>query len=53
MIVDEKGEIVDGDQFMAVIAECWHGRGGLRGGGARRHGHVAISASSAISPRSA
>jgi phosphoglucosamine mutase len=33
IIVDEKGEIVDGDQFMAVIAEFWHGRGDLRGGG--------------------
>jgi phosphoglucosamine mutase len=33
IIVDEKGEIVDGDQFMAVIAEFWHGRGDLKGGG--------------------
>jgi phosphoglucosamine mutase len=33
IIVDEKGEIVDGDQFMAVIAESWHRRGELRGGG--------------------
>jgi phosphoglucosamine mutase len=33
IIVDEKGEIVDGDQFMAVIAEFWHQRGLLRGGG--------------------
>ena len=33
IIVDEKGEIVDGDQFMAVIAESWHSRGDLRGGG--------------------
>jgi phosphoglucosamine mutase len=33
IIVDEKGEIVDGDQVMAVIAEYWHGRGELRGGG--------------------
>jgi phosphoglucosamine mutase len=33
IIVDEKGEIVDGDQFMAVIAEFWHRRGDLRGGG--------------------
>ena len=33
IIVDEKGEIVDGDQFMAVIAESWHSRGELRGGG--------------------
>jgi phosphoglucosamine mutase len=33
IIVDEKGEIVDGDQFMAVIAEYWQSRGDLRGGG--------------------
>ena len=33
IIVDEKGEIVDGDQLMAVIAEFWHARGELRGGG--------------------
>jgi phosphoglucosamine mutase len=33
IIVDEKGEIVDGDQVMAVIAEYWHTRGELRGGG--------------------
>jgi phosphoglucosamine mutase len=33
IIVDEKGEIVDGDQFMAVIAESWHSRGELKGGG--------------------
>jgi phosphoglucosamine mutase len=33
IIVDEKGEIVDGDQFMAVIAQSWHTRGELKGGG--------------------
>jgi phosphoglucosamine mutase len=33
IIVDEKGEVVDGDQLMAVIAEFWHSRGELRGGG--------------------
>jgi phosphoglucosamine mutase len=33
IIIDEKGEIVDGDQLMAVIAEFWHQRGDLRGGG--------------------
>ncbi|MGN6486854.1 MAG: phosphoglucosamine mutase [Devosia sp.] len=33
IIVDEKGEIVDGDQFMAVIAESWYSRGELKGGG--------------------
>ena len=33
VIVDEKGHIVDGDQIMAVIAESWHRRGQLPGGG--------------------
>ncbi len=33
IIVDEKGEIVDGDQLMAVIAQYWHERGQLQGGG--------------------
>ena len=33
IIVDEKGEVVDGDQFMGVIAESWNSRGELRGGG--------------------
>ena len=33
VIVDEKGSIVDGDQIMAVIAESWHRRGQLAGGG--------------------
>lgn len=33
VIVDEKGSIVDGDQLMAVIAESWHRRGKLAGGG--------------------
>jgi phosphoglucosamine mutase len=33
IVVDEKGEIVDGDQLMAVIAESWYARGELRGGG--------------------
>ena len=33
IIVDEKGHIVDGDQIMAVIAESWHQRGQLTGGG--------------------
>lgn len=33
IIVDEKGEIVDGDQLMAVIAQSWQARGELRGGG--------------------
>ncbi len=33
VIVDEKGEIVDGDQIMAVIAESWHKSGTLHAGG--------------------
>ena len=33
IIVDEHGEVVDGDQLMAVIAQSWHARGALRGGG--------------------
>ncbi|RYE86770.1 MAG: phosphoglucosamine mutase, partial [Hyphomicrobiales bacterium] len=33
IIIDEKGEEVDGDQFMAVIAQSWHERGLLLGGG--------------------
>ncbi|HUS97728.1 MAG TPA: phosphoglucosamine mutase [Hyphomicrobiaceae bacterium] len=33
VIVDERGEIVDGDQLMAVIGESWHRRGRLSAGG--------------------
>ena len=33
VIVDEKARVVDGDQMMAVIAESWHRRGRLTGGG--------------------
>ncbi len=33
VIVDEHGEIVDGDQLMAVIGESWHRRGKLAAGG--------------------
>lgn len=33
VIVDERGEVVDGDQLMAVIAQSWHARGELRGNG--------------------
>jgi phosphoglucosamine mutase len=33
IIVDEKGELVDGDQLMAVIAAFWNKRGQLKGGG--------------------
>jgi len=33
VLVDEKGQIVDGDQLMAVIAESWLKREDLAGGG--------------------
>ena len=33
VIIDEKGEIIDGDQVMAVIAKSWHERGQLAAGG--------------------
>ena len=33
VIIDERGEIVDGDQLMAVIGESWHRRGRLAAGG--------------------
>jgi phosphoglucosamine mutase len=33
VIVNEKGEIVDGDQIMAVIADAWHRSGRLTAGG--------------------
>ncbi|MCB1518876.1 MAG: phosphoglucosamine mutase [Hyphomicrobiaceae bacterium] len=33
IIVDEKGDVVDGDQLMAVIAQSWHNRNLLTGGG--------------------
>jgi phosphoglucosamine mutase len=33
VIVDERGEIVDGDQIMAMIAESWNQSGRLAGGG--------------------
>ncbi|TRL35864.1 phosphoglucosamine mutase, partial [Rhizobium straminoryzae] len=33
IIVDERGEIIDGDQLMAVIAESWAEDEKLRGGG--------------------
>ena len=32
ILVDEKGQIVDGDQIMALIARSWMERDGLRGG---------------------
>lgn len=33
IVVDEKGQIVDGDQLMALIAGSWHRSGMLTGGG--------------------
>ena len=33
IIADEQGEVVDGDQVMALIASAWARRGELRGGG--------------------
>ena len=33
IMIDEKGETVDGDQLMALIARSWQEKGALRGGG--------------------
>jgi len=33
LIIDEKGEVVDGDQLMATIARSWHEHNRLTGGG--------------------
>jgi phosphoglucosamine mutase len=33
IIADENGEVVDGDQILALIAATWHQEGNLRGGG--------------------
>jgi len=33
IIADENGEVVDGDQILALIAQSWHQAGRLRGGG--------------------
>ncbi|HEY2178913.1 MAG TPA: phosphoglucosamine mutase, partial [Caulobacteraceae bacterium] len=33
VICDERGQIVDGDQIMALIAQAWAARGQLEGGG--------------------
>jgi phosphoglucosamine mutase len=33
IIADENGEVVDGDQILALIAQSWHQAGTLRGGG--------------------
>ena len=33
LIIDEKGQVIDGDQLMAVVARSWQNRGLLAGGG--------------------
>jgi phosphoglucosamine mutase len=33
VIADEHGEVIDGDQILALIARSWHAAGTLRGGG--------------------
>ncbi len=33
IIVDERGQVIDGDQLMAVVARSWHEDGLLRGSG--------------------
>lgn len=33
IIVDERGQVIDGDQLMAVVARSWHEDGLLRGNG--------------------
>ncbi|MEA3538562.1 MAG: phosphoglucosamine mutase [Pseudomonadota bacterium] len=33
IIVDERGQIVDGDQLMALVTRSWHAAGRLKGGG--------------------
>jgi phosphoglucosamine mutase len=33
VMVDEKGDVIDGDQLMALIGSSWHEQGRLRGGG--------------------
>ena len=33
IVVDERGNVVDGDQLMALVGLSWHRRGLLRGGG--------------------
>jgi phosphoglucosamine mutase len=33
VICDEKGQLIDGDQILAVISEYWHSKGWLKGGG--------------------
>ena len=33
LLADERGELIDGDQILALIARSWQGKGRLRGGG--------------------
>ena len=33
IIADERGQVIDGDQLMALIASSWQSRGALQGGG--------------------
>lgn len=33
IVVDEKGQVIDGDQLMALIARSWHNADRLKGGG--------------------
>lgn len=33
LMVDERGEVIDGDQLMATIGQSWHEAGRLQGGG--------------------
>jgi phosphoglucosamine mutase len=33
IVCDEKGQVIDGDQIMALIARAWHENGQLKGGG--------------------
>jgi phosphoglucosamine mutase len=33
MVADEHGELLDGDQIMALVARSWHEAGALKGGG--------------------
>jgi phosphoglucosamine mutase len=33
MVADERGELLDGDQIMALVARSWHEAGALKGGG--------------------
>ncbi|MBP0466126.1 phosphoglucosamine mutase [Roseomonas sp. PWR1] len=32
VLVDEQGQVIDGDQILALIARSWHAQGTLRGG---------------------